>query len=281
MKKLFAISCILMLTISCVSKKEYEALQKRNTSLSKKNKEIQRNMDAVLLEKEKYDAVFATYLFRIDSLQKVVNALQTQVPANSNTQIPAAKTKPMAKAAYGDWNKPEYNVANTALLSAYMSEEEKEFIKLWNYCRLNPQLFLNTYLKKIVDKAPQSRTKYEASLIIDLQKQSPLPVIRPDKVLFASAKCHAYNSGVVGHVGHNRKSYATNCPSIFRAECCSYGNLDALGHLINLLVDEGVASLGHRIALLTKYEFAGVSIQPHKTFTNNIVIDMHYSSQEK
>lgn len=280
MNKLFVISLIIIFSASCVSKKEYESLQKRNTSLSRKNKEIQRSMDAVLLDKESYDEIFATYQFRIDSLQKVVNALQTKVEANNNTQIPVAKTKQVAKAAYGDWNKPEYNVANTALLSSYMSDEEKEFIKLWNYCRLNPQLFLNTYLKKIVDKAPQYRTEYESSLIIDLQKQNPLPVIRPDKVLFASAKCHAFNSGVVGHVGHNRKSYSTNCPSVFRAECCSYGNLDALGHLINLLVDEGVVSLGHRVALLSNYEFAGVSIQPHKTFKNNIVIDMHYTAQE-
>jgi hypothetical protein len=256
-------------------------VQKENASLSKKNKEIQKYMDAVLLEKEKYDSLFATCQYRTDSLQKVNSSLEFQIRANSNSQIPVNKTKPVAKVAYGEWNKPEYEVANTTMLSTYMSNDEKEFIKLLNYCRLNPQLFLNTYLKNIVDKAPQNRTKYEASLIIDLQKQSPLPVIRPDKVLFAGAKCHAYNSGLIGHVGHDRKSYSTQCLMIFRAECCSYGNLDALGHLINLLVDEGVASLGHRIALLTKYEFAGVSIQPHKTFTNNIVIDMHYFSQEK
>ncbi len=280
MKKLFALYYVIFIASSCVSKKEYEALQKRNVSLSKKNKEIQKSMDANLLEKEKYDVLFAKYQYRIDSLQKVVDACEGKLNKSNTPAVQRPTPKPMAKAAYSDWNNPIYDVANTALLTTYLSADEKEFIKLWNYCRLNPQLFLNTYLKNIVDKSPQNRTKYESSLIVDLQKQQPLPVIRPDKVLFNSAKCHAYNSGVVGHVGHNRKSYTANCPMVFRAECCSYGNLDPLGHLINLLVDEGVASLGHRVALLTNYQFAGVSIQPHKTYSTNIVIDMHYSSQE-
>ena len=277
MKKLVVILYILFFSASCVSKKEYDTLQKKNSSLSKKNKELQRSMEAVLLEQEKYEAIIAYYQYRIDSFQRVVDLLQPR----TNSQMPAPKTKNVSKVAFGEWNEPKYETANTALGCTYMSEEEKEFIKLWNYCRLNPQLFLNTYLKKIKEKAPQFRTSYESSLIVDLQNQSPLPVIKPDKVLFTAAKCHAYNSGVIGHVGHNRKSYSSPCPIIFRAECCSYGNLDALGHLINLLVDEGVSSLGHRKALLAKYEYAGVSIQPHKTFSFNMVIDMHYNMQEK
>ncbi len=36
MKKLFALYYVIFIASSCVSKKEYEALQKRNVSLSKK-----------------------------------------------------------------------------------------------------------------------------------------------------------------------------------------------------------------------------------------------------
>jgi uncharacterized protein YkwD len=49
-----------------------------------------------------------------------------------------------------------------------------------------------------------------------------------------------------------------------------------LGHLENLLVDEGVPSLGHREALMGDYLHAGISFQPHKGYTENVVIDMSY-----
>lgn len=259
---------ILLMSVSgCVAKKDFIALQKRNNSLARKNRELVKYFDSLQTVKSGYDAVFAAYLFSIDSLQKELALCQ-----NKGTQ----PGKQAARVDYGSWNDAAYRVANTAAMATYLTDEEKEFYKLWNYLRLNPQLFLTTYLKEVYDKPAAKRNKYEQSLVEELMVQKPLPVIMTDKNLFTSAKCHAYNSGKIGLIGHDRTKYQVNCPKNYRAECCSYGNLDALGHLKNLMIDNGVPSLGHRRALLGDYKFAGVSIQPHKTFTNNIVIDMHY-----
>jgi hypothetical protein len=43
-----------------------------------------------------------------------------------------------------------------------------------------------------------------------------------------------------------------------------------------LLVDEGVANLGHRLICFTTYNKIGVSIAPHKEYGNNAVLDFYY-----
>ena len=94
----------------------------------------------------------------------------------------------------------------------------------------------------------------------------------PTKALFESAKCHAHNSGAKGYVGHDRQS--STCKSDFNGECCQYGYEKPTQIVLDLLIDEGVPSLGHRkIILDTAYTKVGVSIQPHKTYRINTVMD--------
>jgi uncharacterized protein YkwD len=57
-------------------------------------------------------------------------------------------------------------------------------------------------------------------------------------------------------------------------ECCYYGVEDAFDIIVDLLIDQGVSSLGHRkICLSPSYTELGVSIQPHKTYSSNTVLD--------
>jgi len=75
-------------------------------------------------------------------------------------------------------------------------------------------------------------------------------------------------------VGHRRRGCEE--PN-FYSECCSYGFEKAVDIVLQLLVDYRVSDLGHRkIMLDSKQKLLGVSIQPHKKYSNNAVLDFSY-----
>jgi len=171
------------------------------------------------------------------------------------------------------WDKPKYLVANTAVNEDYLSSEEKKVYYYLNLMRMNPGLFAVTFLRYLKD----SRNYYESSLLKDLKRLSPKPLLKPDRQLFETAKCHAIESGISGYVGHIRKK----CKYDYYAECCDYGMKDALEIVKHLLIDKGVESLGHRQICMMDLERLGVSIQPHKTFEVNAVLDFDFFEMNK
>ncbi len=261
MHRILIISVLLL--GSCVSSNKYNKVVQTNQRLAKKNREFTR---------------------RIDSLENVIAMQRDELSQyeSDETDLPMAnaeaeREREMAREWLNEWSDPKYKDADVAAKLSYLKPDEKEFFRLWNLCRMNPPLFLKTYLVDIYKKDPKLRTTYEASLVKTMMNMEPKPIILPDKTLFDGARCHAYNSGKVGYVGHNRGGYAQACQKNYNAECCSYGNLDPRGHLENLLVDEGVSSLGHREAMFGSYKYAGISFQPHTSFGENVVIDMSYA----
>lgn len=165
------------------------------------------------------------------------------------------------------WSDPKYQAANSAKNETYLSDVEKEVYYYLNLVRMNPKLFADTYLKNMKNSAD----KYESSLYAELQKLTPLPVLMPDRKLYESARCHAIESGKRGLVSHKR----IKCEEYYMGECIYYGETDALGIVTSLLVDEGVESLGHRKIFLDNFTRLGVSIQPHKTYGENCVLDFY------
>jgi hypothetical protein len=163
------------------------------------------------------------------------------------------------------WDDPKYLAANSAQNEDYLSGKEKEVYYYLNLARMNPKLFADTYLKDL----KKSADDYESSLYAELQKLKPLPVLKPNRKLYESARCHAMESGKRGYVGHKR----FKCDEYFMGECIYYGETDAFGIVTSLLIDQGVKSLGHRRIFLDNYTELGVSIQPHKTFGENCVLD--------
>lgn len=177
-----------------------------------------------------------------------------------------------------EWNDVKYAGANTAANADYLSHAEKEVIHILNLARINPALFCNTVVMQYPTRPGKSRLKdsdYFQSLLLTLKKQQPLNLLVPDQVSFESARCHATYSGETGYIGHNRKS--TDCKKIssYMGECCDYGHNNPLDIVMSLLIDEGIPSLGHRTILLSPYRKIGVSIQPHKTYRYNTVIDFN------
>ena len=188
------------------------------------------------------------------------------------------KESPLA--AYSDeWNQPVYQQCNTAADAAYMSNDEKEVIWILNMARKNPALFASTVIKKYPDNSSEKNlrnVKEYKSLLTMMSRMSPLDILQPGSSNYFSAQCHAVSAGKKGYVGHQRQSKECKEKKHYSGECCQYGYSNPLSIVMDLLIDQGVASLGHRYICLDKdYKTIGVSIQPHKQYGTNTVLDFY------
>jgi hypothetical protein len=165
------------------------------------------------------------------------------------------------------WADPKYKAANTAKDIDYLTAEEKNVFYFVNLARIDPKKFAEVYIKRLLPG-----NNYEKSLYQTLNSMKPVPLWTPDPKMFELAKCWAIEAGKSGVIGHDRKKCKE---SNYLAECCSYGEATGLEIVLQLLIDSDVPSLGHRKALLSPaYKIMGVSIQPHKKWTYNAVLDM-------
>lgn len=172
----------------------------------------------------------------------------------------------------------ERSAAYTAAPAQYLSSTEKQMIQYLNLARLYPAKFAKVYLEHL-KKNDQSgyakfkkHDKYYYGLYKDLLTTSKkkLPALQPSAKMFHFAKCWATESGKKGLTGHNRQ----DCKGGYFAECCSYAwNKNPMKHILQLLVDENVSSLGHRKIMLSPYKTIGISMQKHKKFSYCSVLD--------
>lgn len=174
------------------------------------------------------------------------------------------------------WRETKYNNCNTAREITYLTKDEKEIIWILNLIRSNPKLAAESILMNSSSPffvQPSKRNHYFKSLLSTLNSMTPnINPLFADSSAYVSALCHALTSGKTGYVGHERKH--NDCEKDFYGECCDYGNDDPMEIVMSLLLDYDVPSLGHRkICLSSDYTHIGASIQPHKTYDYNAVLD--------
>jgi len=183
---------------------------------------------------------------------------------------------------FNEYKSPMYCLANTAKNISYLSQNEKQLIYLHNLVRMDPKLFNNTYVKTFYEKNPRkSNSSYAKSLVRDLNNSESQQFLYSNKNLFNAAEFHANDIGKAGTTGHTStdgSDFGTRLNKFgakgFMAENCSYGNDDALRIIMQLLIDNNVESLGHRINILNNiYSKIGVAIRPHKKWGANAVLD--------
>jgi len=156
-----------------------------------------------------------------------------------------------------------------------MTSEEKLIILITNLARTDGDLFSETFLAAYLEG--ENKNSYTKSLYKDLKSINDLPMLFPEKDLFTVAKGHAEKSGKTGHVGHN--GFESRFKPLMKkynsvAENCAYGYDLAIDISIQLLIDQDVPKLGHRINMLSPdFNSVGVSIQPHKKYRFNCVMD--------
>ena len=173
------------------------------------------------------------------------------------------------------WNELVIETANTAKNLTYLTNEEKNIIWLCNLARFDGKLFTKTFLNEYIEHNQIKYTPYVKSLYSDLKKTKKLDLYKPDKRIYNLAKEHAIWSGKKGKTGHKKfQDRAKRSKHSKFAENAQYGNFMALDIVMDLLIDEGIESVGHRKNILSpQYKYIGVSIQPHKVYKYNCVMD--------
>jgi hypothetical protein len=194
--------------------------------------------------------------------------------------------------AFG-FTKFQVSKCDEARNESYYTEEEKNLFLLINLVRQNPRYFganLDRFCEEFCveegNYVPSySGDVYYAELKNDLLRLKTQPKFSPDINLYKAAKDHAIDAGTngfTGHVSSNGDKLEDRMAKYKKGnfawgECCDYGYKYAPNILLHLLVDDGVVSRGHRLAILDSgtygYKIIGISIQPHISSTWNTVID--------
>lgn len=201
------------------------------------------------------------------------------------TWIPSIATC-VSKPKISPEEKWDIEAIDTARDVSYLTKKEKDVILFINMARTQPALFAKTYLegKKVLGGAYLDA--YE-----ELLKTAPMPPLQPSKALALSTKAHAKDLGTSGKTGHVGSDGSTLSERIKKfgawvgniAENCFYGESTPFDIDLALIVDEGVASKGHRKNILNPaLKFIGVSIQPHNSpFKSTCVQDFATLIEDK
>ena len=175
------------------------------------------------------------------------------------------------------WDEYQIALANTGSNVNYLSKKEKDVILYINLARMYPGEFYNIEVRnyQLPDGyTPLSRDNpYLRSLEKTLKNGHPLSPVYPDRELSSFAKCLAIEQGENGKTGHERRK-CRKSPYYSWGECVNYGDFNAREHVIELLIDDGVRSLGHRKIILDKrYTLIGVGCGAHPEYEKVCVTD--------
>lgn len=148
----------------------------------------------------------------------------------------------------------------------YLSSKERDVIKYINMARLYPRWFIR------IAGLNNPVTRNERTLLSEMKKMNAFKIkLVPDSEMYKDAYCHATYVGSKGLVTHTRSA---GCKPNYGAECIEFSNADAIQIVKNLLIDEGVESLGHRkIILYSSASRIAVSVQPHIVYGYATVVD--------
>jgi uncharacterized protein YkwD len=182
------------------------------------------------------------------------------------------------------WDLNQVEQAKALSDVGYFSQEEKNVLFYLNLLRINPRKFHDTFFLYFKDSLG-AEEKFIRSAAADLLKAVPLQPVKPHLLLFDEARKHATQMGASGKTGH-KDVYGT--PYVQRVhhltkkfikvqENCQYGYSQGLFIIMDLLIDNEINDLSHRKSLLNEnIRYAGISIQKHRTFKVNTVIEFGF-----
>lgn len=182
---------------------------------------------------------------------------------------------------FQSWNGKKLSIANSGKKLKSLSFQEKKVIFYINLARMDGKLFAETYLKDYMEDVRVPKNKYYRSLVKTLKEQEAMPPLQPQEDLIKEAIQHAKEMGRTGKKGHRSAShkgfYERMEPFKLKykkiKESNQYGIPDALGIVIDLLIDDDQESLIHRKTLLNpELLYIGTGIRSHKKYQINTSI---------
>lgn len=202
------------------------------------------------------------------------------------------------KKPQGDsWSRDELRMANTAKTADYLTGEEKDLVMYMNLARLDGEKFFNTYFQEFANSYNKQMTQYSnykelridrnsryyISLEKDLKNIKNLDMLYPDEALSWVSRQHAKDMNQYNYASHTSRDgrsakdrIHSMYPKKSLGENLAFGYPTGLGNVCMLLLDKGVSDLGHRKIILnssSKFNFVGVSIQPHRGYKYCSVTD--------
>ncbi len=172
------------------------------------------------------------------------------------------------------WTETELATANTAKNVPYLDSLEKEIVLYMNLARLYPARFKiivsQNHLGTTEIPELYKNSENRRSLLRDLANMKPLKALLPDSVLTETANCFSNELAESSKANHRRK----NCAEGYSGENLAFGTYNAKDIVMDLLIDDGVASLGHRKNIFNpKFTKVGVAYGDHKRYKKCTVID--------
>ncbi len=191
---------------------------------------------------------------------------------------------------------------NTAENISYLTTLEKEVVHEINKLRFDPAKYASDFIEPLSknykgklfyypgDQALNTKEGLKAlqECVRELKRQSPLPIIVPDKGLSYAARHHVKDqskTGKTGHASSDKKSFRQRIEMfgdwhVRIAENIAYGNITAKQIVIYLLIDDGIYNRGHRKNFLNKdFQKVGVAVGSHPYYEKMCVMDFAGSFQ--
>jgi len=221
--------------------------------------------------------------------------------SRSGTNLISTQSNPNRR---GDPDAINWDISalDTAAEMDYLSPAEKDVILEMNKVRTDPKKYAELYIKPMLQYnwgGPFGANSYLApgktvytstnegkngiqSCINDLSKRQNMLPLLPEKGLFLAARDHVDDTGPKGITGHTGSDGSSMGQRINRygkwdkgfGENISYGHNKGRDIVVQLLIDDGVSSRGHRNNILNKnFKYAGGAIGSHSKFTYLCVID--------
>ncbi|WGK69756.1 CAP domain-containing protein [Candidatus Haliotispira prima] len=193
---------------------------------------------------------------------------------------------------------------DTARDLAYLGQDEKDVILAQNAVRSNPRKFAELYVREVQSYYSGSLLEYPGEIRIqtregrraadelyrELQRQKPLPLLQPSRGMSQAAADHGADQARSGDTGHRGRDGSQPFDRINRhgkwgktaGENISYGDGTGLRIILQLMIDDGVASRGHRVNILNKdFRIVGVAIDRHPQYGHSCTITYAGSYRER
>ena len=210
---------------------------------------------------------------------------------NSFTASMNKKSEESTSKKNQDADKWDIAKLDTARNVDYLSTIEKDVILEMNKARTNPSLYAELYItprtKKFDGKVYNGTLMTNEGVAVVnecisyMKKAKALPVLNPEKGLSLVAQQHSSTQGETNQAGHTGVDGSTPFTRIEKCgtyktagENISYGAMSGRDIVVQLLIDDGVSSRGHRKNIMNKdFSSTGVGYtKKHKAYGSVCVI---------